>query len=380
MKVKNIEIVDQKIKIFFKEADFSFAWLENVNKHLPDIFEATVDFENGQILVDLTKVLDCNNLNLKLMISTDEESVDYEVDWAHKFACFSQSNFKCNVKNENGILLFCFISKKALNAPEPQNLFVIGSCFSRSVFRSEPYFNLGYKKDFNIDYTVFHNSLISIMSDPILDTDYLNVKDLSSKDVFAHVDIEFKKNIFQLLSEFKPNCILIDNYIDATTPIVEISNSQYITYNKYFSESIYKRKFANCKIIFPGTEEHIILYQTALRKLKRYLADSPQKYTLILVGARLSKFYFDEDIKKTLIWVDKLEWITESNCNWNRVDSIFLEEFPCAKYIDATQEKWISDVNAPIVGGASPSHMQSGFYKYVFNKIKQILNVDSGDL
>ena len=65
--------------------------------------------------------------------------------------------------------------------------------------------------------------------------------------------------------------------------------------------------------------------------------------------------------------------------NWDKVDRIFLEEIPNSIYIDKRTTHWKSDVFSPMIGGASPSHYQSGYYKELFNDIISFLSRDSVD-
>ena len=84
---------------------------------------------------------------------------------------------------------------------------------------------------------------------------------------------------------------------------------------------------------------------------------------LVLIGGRLSEFRTQSER-----WESKMGWIKITNRNWDIYDAIFLDEFKNAKYIDMRYTNWISDVNSPITGGASPSHYQSEFYKELYKK------------
>ena len=69
-----------------------------------------------------------------------------------------------------------------------------------------------------------------------------------------------------------------------------------------------------------------------------------------------------------------MEWILNANKNWDEVDKVFLEEIPHSVYIDKRNTSWKSDVFSPILGGASPSHYQSAYYKELFHDIMCFLN------
>ena len=69
-----------------------------------------------------------------------------------------------------------------------------------------------------------------------------------------------------------------------------------------------------------------------------------------------------------------MEWILSTNKNWDKVDKVFLEEIPNAVYMDKRKTFWESDINSPIIGGASPSHYQSGYYKELYKYILKLLD------
>ena len=138
--------------------------------------------------------------------------------------------------------------------------------------------------------------------------------------------------------------------------------------SKYFSESIYKRKFSGKNKFIPGELKHIDKYREAVKKFYLILQELNLDKRVILVGGRLSTFKTQSEL-----WQSKMNWIKRTNRNWDMYDAIFLEELPDAQYIDMRSTNWISDVNSPIIGGASPSHYQSGFYKEIYEKIIKII-------
>ena len=256
----------------------------------------------------------------------------------------------------------------------PIDLLDIGTCFSRSIFKSDEYFNPSYKKFFCVKETLFHNSFISLFSNRF-DFDYSNIDDLVKGDAGKYIGIEFTKTMDALLKENAYQLIVVDNYIDAVSPIIRIQENTYLTYNKYFSESIFKRFFSFCEIIYPGTDKHLLLYKQSIRLFNNML----KKYNIknvVLIGGRLSKFKLDNDSVTRDIWVDKMDWILSTNHIWDEVDKIFLEEIPSAFYLDKRKTEWMSDNQSPIIGGASPSHYQSGYYKELYKDLLQLINKD----
>lgn len=71
-----------------------------------------------------------------------------------------------------------------------------------------------------------------------------------------------------------------------------------------------------------------------------------------------------------------MDWILSTNHIWDEVDKIFLEEIPTTFYFDKRKTNWISDNQSPIIGGASPSHYQSGYYKELYKDLLQLISKD----
>ena len=210
------------------------------------------------------------------------------------------------------------------------------------------------------------------MSDKIEDENYLKIKDLCQDEIFRYIDVEFKKNFFDIIDYINPDLIVMDNYIDANRPLIQISKNQFITYNSYFSKSIYKRNFSGCKKIYPYEENYPELFRNAASKFSRELKIRNLDDKVILLGGRLSEYKLDKKNGKIEKWEKLDSWIQPSNKNWDIMDKIILEELPDTKYINMRNTNWKSDINCKVIkGGASPSHYQSEYYKEIFERIKQ---------
>ncbi len=383
-----IEITKDKIDFYFGTYGFN-AWLENENKHIPEVYEL-VRTDYGAYSFNCSQ-LPClfSHTSLRLFIANSTDKLSYAV----------QENYNAHIQGEssefylnlNSGALQIVIRKKpqsiwlgqidhlislcSFNSFEcseskatPLKIAVIGTCFSRSMFRNDDFFNPGYKNLFTVPLTFFHSSIISLTSKRLDDPDFLLARDLTRDQVFRYIEVEFLKNIKERIFSAGIDYVVIDNYSDSTLEAVEMNENCFITYNKYFSESIYKRKFSNKNIFTPGELKHIDKYRQAVRKLYSTLQELNLDKRVILVGGRLSMFKSNSEL-----WHSKMDWVKNTNRNWDIYDSIFLEEFPDAKYIDMRATKWISDLNPPIIGGASPSHYQSGFYREIFEKMTRFI-------
>lgn len=388
-----IEITKDKVDFYFDACGFN-AWLENENKHIPEVYElirtdyGAYSFSCSQLPCLFTHAL----LRLSIGNSTDRLYYGLQENY-HAHIQGESSEFY--LESNSGALQIIIrkkpqsfwlgqidhlISRCSFNDFEsseskarPLKIAVIGTCFSRSMFRSDEYFNPGYKNLFTVPLTFFHSSIISLTSNRLEDPDFLLTSDLTSDQVFRYIEVEFLKNIKERIFSAGIDYLVIDNYSDSTLEVVEMKENCYITYNKYFAGSIFKRKFSNKNIFTPGELKHIDKYRQAVGKLYSTLQELSLDKKVILVGGRLSIFKNNSEI-----WDSKMSWVKNTNRNWDVYDSIFLEEFPDAKYIDMRTTNWISDVNPPIIGGASPSHYQSGFYKEIFEKMTRFIFKERG--
>lgn len=400
--LKSVECKDYEIKIFFAGSTVKFAWLENIDKHFPDVF--SVGIHDNYFNITNTEIVKIKGLDknivLKLCLSDESNKLDYTVckDFYISNENIGKTNF--HILFEDNLLVFKVKSKTFQNhkniikADEnfssflqtknsgqninktslekaPLNIFVIGTCFARSVFKSDSYFNPNYKIYFNVPFTAFHNSLISLMSNPIDDYSYLNINDLSAYEVFKYIEIEFRKNFFEKVDILKPEYIFLDNYIDANRPLIKIAENKYLTYSTYFSKSIYKHNFSDCTVIYPNSIDYQNLYRNAAKKFFTELEKRGLNKKLIILGGRLSELKIDELTGEKTYWNNLDYWIRPSNQNWNNMDRILLEEIPDAYYLDMRDTKWVSDDKPPIKGGASPSHYQSGYYRDILEKLKK---------
>lgn len=391
--ITDICVSSDSVKFSYDGPHQPEAWLENKNKHEPDILYLDVDTTHQRITIGKDTLNQFMNRSpghtFRLSLCTVSRRIRYKVQCGIQDKCF------------NKILIFIecdeVFFRESISAPEstllqervleiqhenpsifkeitklPVGILDIGSCFSRSIFKSDAYFNPTYKKYFLVKKTLFHNSFISLFSKAI-DYDYTQVEDLMTGDAALYAGIEFRKDVEQLLKEESFQLVVVDNYMDASTPVIRFVDDSYLTYNKYLSESVFKRFFSSCEIIYPGSEQHRELYRNSIVAFRRML----QAYNIknvVLIGGRLSKWKIDEGSCQTDMWDNKMEWIINTNGNWDEVDRLFLEEIPEAIYIDKRNTSWKSDVHSPIIGGASPSHYQSGYYKELFEELLQLFS------
>lgn len=396
--IQDVFFTQTSIVIIYNGLKNIYAWLESKNKHYPDVLSLSVNNSHNTIIIDLFELkrfIDNSQEHaLKLSVSTATKRVLYTI--IDRISSFRNDNIIVDITENNIYFLadntisptitsYVYYDKEHdqldthhinnevfYNIEKlPISTLNIGSCFSRSIFRSNEYFNPSYKKYFLLKKTVFHNSFISLFSNRVL-FDFSQIEDLSVGDAAKYVGIEFTKDMDSIFFNGDYQLVVIDNYINATCPVIQYGNESYLTYNKYLSESIFKRLFYLSNVVYPGTEEYLQLYRKSIFDFHNLL----EKYNIrniVLIGGRLSKVKIDTNTLQTGLWNDKMKWITEVNRNWDAVDKIFLDEFPNSFYIDKRSTSWKSDIHSPIIGGASPSHYQKEYYKEIFEDMLDLL-------
>ena len=195
------------------------AWLENTNKHYPHLLSLNCPSQEYAIVLEKAKLLSflehypghcfqlslCNTTNRLVYTVSDEirkklvslPAFSVEGNVIIIISKYVDDEIKRSVAH-NSVEIHHFNNLICINIEKlPVNLLSIGSCFSRSIFRSDPYFNPAYKKFFKVKRTLFHDSLISLFSEPI-SYEYSSVEDLIIGDAGKYVGVEFEKNIGQI--------------------------------------------------------------------------------------------------------------------------------------------------------------------------------------
>jgi len=252
---------------------------------------------------------------------------------------------------------------------------VLGTCFSRQVFHSSSYFNPDYKRFYDCVYTQFHSSIISLASGSCEGLVKLGQEFGQNKLAAMYFPTEIKKEFFRKLEESGAEYLIIDNYVDAVRPIIRFAPEIYLTYNMFFQGTNLIRQIKDCEIIRPGTEEYFRLYahyaDIFVKEVSRIL---PQNH-MVLLQSRFGYRKIDETTNTISDWPNGY-YIRNNNLNWEKVDNLLIKAAPEMRVIDMTAAPWLCDVHTPIGGGASPSHLQRGYYREVLDRLNKIVLED----
>ena len=73
---------------------------------------------------------------------------------------------------------------------------------------------------------------------------------------------------------------------------------------------------------------------------------------------------------------DGIPYIKRNNIRWDEIDNILLQIAPDIRVIDMRNTNYVSDIESPIPGGASPSHYQKFYYKEILDKLNKFVLED----
>ena len=299
----------------------------------------------------------------------------------NRFACcITNETFNFNYYRENKLLEVkpfvsdnCYIAfwTKLNNTNKRIKIAVCGSCYSREVFHSIDYLNIDYKKWYDVVYTAFHSSIISIMSQPL--NIQVNKKENSPniKLINLYANNEFNKTFFKDLEKSKPDYIIIDLFIEANETIFEIDDKHYITNSFYLNDVEEFINLKKQKKLTINDETRFELFQKTILQFREKISHIIPLDKIILISCRPA-------IKKLINykisdWENK-DWLNMSIYLWERNDLESLKTIPEAKVVDMTDYDVFSTDKSPL--NLSTNHFQSEYYKEVLNKINKIILSD----
>ena len=262
----------------------------------------------------------------------------------------------------------------------PYKIAILGSCYSRSAFNSrKSYFNPDYKSYFEIVYTNFQPSILSLNSDPV-PFDEKEFADLEGSDL-TNVQREYEKTAFQDLRELSFDYLIIDFFVDATHGAIQLQDGQLIGLNSAVKRSKqYKDHLAH--VTQPVTnktegfiEKWIEQCDAFIETIKTIL---PENKIILNTGGLVDQFYDKQGniqsfVKKNYISKEDYYHFNEV---WQYLNNYFIHSMPEIRVIDLNKYGFIGSENHPV--NAGPHHYESGYYKAYMNELLKVI-VNRGD-
>lgn len=286
-----------------------------------------------------------------------------------------------NNKNIDGIQLQTdkeFLIRINSNNKNRRKLAILGSCFSRAPFNSkDSFFNLDYKKYFEVSYTHFWFSVISLISEKV-ELDVNNFNDISEKEL-KDIVREYTKSTFFELKNTDFDYIVIDFFLDAIHGVRDLNDGRYLAINPTLNKSKYYKNYIldNSTQFDYRNENYFDVWKKScdifIENLKEIVGLDK---VVISLGGLIEKYYdknlevkdFTDDNKFT-----KSE-ITIYNKLWMRMNNYFLAKAPEAKILDMSNYNYIGYDDHPVSSG--PHHYESNYYKSFVGELAKIITFD----
>ncbi|WP_067930134.1 DUF6270 domain-containing protein [Alicyclobacillus kakegawensis] len=212
------------------------------------------------------------------------------------------------------------------------NVAVLGCCATRDVFNSR--FNPHYRDFYNCGLTQNQSSIISLMSDRI-EYDPRKINNLSDYDRW-NVETEFTKEFLDLLPGLSPDYLLIDFFADVHFGCIQLSDTQYITNNRWklWKTSYYKEleeKGGVIKFSLQQTPEaYFNLWKTCADRLFHFIHRTVPDCKIIIHKARNVDYFYPRDgAPQRLSTSGRVQPIDVEAYNemWSRMDEYVVETY-----------------------------------------------------
>ena len=330
----------------------------------------------------LSKMWMKNGDNIELLIGKDFYSakfVEFDESNLQKYKYFNLNNeLSCKFYKNGRNAISIYIKEIAKNTNDKAiKIAVLGTCFSRNAFNSIDFFNPNYKKYFDCVYTQFHSTIGSLISIPAPNK-CLELYEKSND--FKYIKTDMKKSFFEDLKLTNPDYLIIDLYADAMLQELKLVNNSIITYNYMIKDEFKIGDFViNWGERYQNEEEYFNNWKENIKLFVEKLSDIIPVENIILNRGRLSENYYNKN--GDLVEFETKDLINRNNYYWERLDNIFLTEYPNINYIDLTDKKFHSVIDYPF--GFSFSHYESKYYESFLNELMKIIflrNIEKANL
>ncbi|MBK5484894.1 hypothetical protein JFV29_23945 [Peribacillus sp. TH16] len=258
---------------------------------------------------------------------------------------------------------------------QPIKLGVIGSCFTRLAFSSkDDYYNPDYKLFFNVDFSHFWPSLISLCSDPI-EFNKNQFPEVKEKELI-NIRREYEKITFKELKEAKVEYILVDFFVDAIHGTRRFQDGTFIVQNGTIHQTAYLKNK-----ILRETEQfdyrNPLFWEKWKKSCDQFIVEL-EKITelnkVILVWGGLAKDYYDKNKEIKSFIKEKKYTNTQLNYYnniWDKMNNYFLSKAPNVKVIDLRKYNFLSSVDHKDTFG--PHHFEGNYYKSLIGELAKIV-------
>lgn len=330
--------------------------------------------ENEQIVIDdeffHSEMDRRNKFGFRLFFSYKGSMIknQFRTNGFEKF--ISNSDYYFQNKSDKIFLCVELIRKKR---DDVTRVAVLGSSHTRPMFRSDDYFNPYYKNYYDVVYTQFHSSIISLVGKKREYKD--NYFSSRNSTVKKYIQTDFEKSFFESLKEAKPDFLIIDIYIDVQMGVIYFGDGTVISYNSYQAESNYVLEHLDNKTklstIF-NDDNYMKNFSSALETFRRRILNVLPEDRIIIHSFDMSEDYRDKDnsIRK---YSQSQDSIVELNEVAVEMQLLLEKTFPKAFILDIRDSNYHGGKDNPL--GNMPHHFESGYYREMLNELAKIVSL-----
>lgn len=332
-----------------------------------------IGYADGQDLIindDLLKseLSRRKKFGFRILFSYKNSIIKNQFRTKHSESLISDSDFELhNISGKNFLSLELTRKKK----DDAIKIAVLGSSHTRPMFRSDKYFNPNYKNIYEVVYTQFHSSIISLVSDGREYEDmYYKTR---NNTVRKYIKTDFEKNFFKELEKSKPDFLLIDIYIDVQMGVIYFRDGSVISYNSYQAESNYVLDHIDdvTKLSTIFTDDgYIEKFSNALKTFKKRILGIIPENRIIIHSFDMSEDYKDDN-NEIQQYSQKKGSIVELNEIAVSMQFLLENTFPKANILDIRDSPYHGGIDNPI--GNMPHHFESGYYAALMNELNKVI-------
>lgn len=308
----------------------------------------------------------CLVLNIKtgntteIMLTTDKDINKKAI----KVDNYKLEHYKTDIKT-----IALRVTKSELKY-EKVKIGILGSCFSRSAFQSNEFFNLDYKDKYEVVFTSFHTSIPSIISKPKkVEDEYLkDANDFQRRTIKN----DFSKSFFYDIKKNNIDFLIIDLYPDAVRPLLVYEDGSMITDSYTLRQSEYIYKVGNPKVFnYKNLIEYIKIWEESFEIFAKELEENFDTRKIILQRARTSTKI--KDINGRIENFNSIEVLESriANSLFEYMELHFIKRFPECEVIDIIKKNYVAFIGHP--EGRSVSHYQTEYYKEFMHQLDRIV-------
>lgn len=247
---------------------------------------------------------------------------------------------------------------------------VSGSCFSRLAFSSNSFYNPNYKKKYQLVYTQFHSSIISLMSNPVTFPEK-EFKGFNEVEV-NYLRSDFKKDFFEQLNVATPDFLILDFYVDGSKDVLLFDKNHIVTINYMLRRNmnyLYKLGEEATVLSHKNIQSYLLVWRKAIENFAEKIVKFVPEERIILQRVRKTDEYKTEE-GKVEKFKGKVRHVKRSNYLFEYMEEYFMKLLPNIKIINLGKRKYYSLYNHP--ENNTPDHLESEYYKDFMNQLDDI--------